>query len=142
LLLDAKNSIMRGLARIFSAGGTLLVPAETPYDRELLFESVEDSTRRYGTVRLELNRRDWRISLVNDSALRCAACGRAADRVIYTAEDLRVCAGCARRLATTTSAQPAIATRKAPKRKDGQPCDTAVPQTGPGSARAPRRHHE
>lgn len=133
---------MKGLARIFSAGGTLLVPAETPYDRQLLFESVEDSTRRYGTVRLNLNRRDWRISLVNGSSQRCAECGRSADRLIYAAEDLCVCGGCARRLATTTSAWPAITARKAAKRKHEQPRDARGPQTRLGSARQPRRQHE
>lgn len=43
---------MQGTAHISFDGGGLILPAQTPYERQLVFEHVEASTKRYGHVAL------------------------------------------------------------------------------------------
>jgi len=54
---------MSGIAHLsFKGGGWLVLSVHTPYERQLLVEHVEASTRRHGRSRLEINRRRWTIS--------------------------------------------------------------------------------
>jgi hypothetical protein len=75
---------MKGFAHISFAGGGLIVPAQTPYERELLVEHIEASTRRHGSVQLEVNRRHWTVvSLSKGHREGCATCSRRLDRRRY-----------------------------------------------------------
>lgn len=91
------------VARICSVSGALIVPVETAYERELLFESVEQSTRRYGTVCLTLGRCRWTVTVAAGSSQLCTACSHVADPLIYTRARWRLCAICARRVAPTST---------------------------------------
>ena len=39
---------MKGIAHVSFQGGGLIVPAQTPYERQLLFEHVEASAKQHG----------------------------------------------------------------------------------------------
>jgi hypothetical protein len=88
---------MKGLAHISFPGGGLIVAAQTPYERELLFEHVELSTKRYGRVRLDLSRQHWTISLKNGESAACASCSQCVDNLAYRFEERTLCGQCARR---------------------------------------------
>jgi len=89
---------MKGVARISFQGGALFVPAKTPYDREVLFEHLDLYAKRHGTVRVELNRREWTVtkSSVGERSL-CADCNRRLDALTYALGGRALCASCARR---------------------------------------------
>ena len=65
---------MNDIAHLSFRGGGLILPAQTPYERELLVESVEASTKRHGSILLELNGRRWSISISNGLRFVCGAC--------------------------------------------------------------------
>ncbi len=87
---------MRGIAHISFQGGGLIVPAHTPYERQLLFEHVELFTKRRGGVRLSLNGRLWTICVKAGSREVCAVCPRLLDTLTYQLDGLTLCARCAR----------------------------------------------
>jgi hypothetical protein len=88
---------MNGIAHVSFPGGGLIVPAHTPYERELLFEHVEASTKRHGDVRFGFNRQQWRISLHNGRREVCASCSRWLDNLTYRFDGQTLCGQCARR---------------------------------------------
>jgi hypothetical protein len=88
---------MKGVARISFHGGGLLLPAKTPYERELLFEHITDCTKRHGQVRLEFNRREWFVRLNTSPADVCTACRQPLEKVTYTIGEHRLCGQCIRR---------------------------------------------
>lgn len=91
---------MKGVARINFPGGALFVPAKTPYDRELLFESLDLYARRHGTVRVEMDRRrSMTVRTTNGPEPRpdCSACGRGLDHLTYALGNRTLCGNCARR---------------------------------------------
>ena len=91
-----RGDAVKGMAQIFFAGGGLIVPAKTPYERELLFQHVEAYTQRYGRVGLTLNRRQWNVSSGAEQR-PCAVCKRQVTGIVYSRTDRMVCAQCARR---------------------------------------------
>jgi hypothetical protein len=54
---------MNHVAHLSLSGGGLILPAHTPDERELLVESVEATTKRYGRVGLEVTGRHWTVSM-------------------------------------------------------------------------------
>lgn len=74
---------MKNVAHISFKGGGLILPAQTPYDRELLIEHVEASTKRHGSIRLEVNRHYWTISVTDALRAVCAACSQWPKRLNY-----------------------------------------------------------
>ena len=88
---------MKGLAHISFAGGGLILPLQTPYERELLFEHVEVSAKRHGGVRLNVNRRHWTISMHNGRREACASCRQWLDTLVYRSDGRILCGQCARR---------------------------------------------
>jgi len=89
---------VKGVARISFQGGALFVPVKTPYDREVLFEHVDLYAKRHGTVRVELNRREWRVSKSEgDTPPTCADCNRRLDSLTYALGGRNLCAFCAKR---------------------------------------------
>ena len=65
---------MQRIARLSFADGGLILPAYTPYERELLVECVEATTRRHGRLGLEVNGRHWTISTSDGMQRVCASC--------------------------------------------------------------------
>jgi hypothetical protein len=88
---------MKDVAHISFKGGELDVPVETPYERELLFERVEGYTKRHGSVRLEVDRRQWAISRPNGRREVCTSCSRRLDNLTYRFDGQTLCGQCARR---------------------------------------------
>jgi hypothetical protein len=65
------------IARIEMDGGALLLPARTPYEREVVLDHVRHRLRLYGFVHLEMNGRRCRIEAVAAaSGAACAGCRR------------------------------------------------------------------
>jgi hypothetical protein len=87
---------MKDIAHISFEGGGLIVPAQTPYDREVLIEHVEASTRRHGLVHLDINNRRWEISVNADSSEVCGACSRYPSNSTCQFDGRILCAECAR----------------------------------------------
>jgi len=76
------------------------MPALLPYDRELVFETAAQTARRYGRVRLAIDRSEWVVtSVANGTAGECSFCGRAVEHVAYHGSGHLACAACARRSA-------------------------------------------
>jgi hypothetical protein len=67
---------MNHIARLSFNGGGLILPAKTLYDRELLVESVEATTKRYGRLVLEINGRHWTISMSDGLRPVCVSCSQ------------------------------------------------------------------
>lgn len=88
---------MKGVAHVSFEGGGLIVPAHTPYQRELLFEHVEASTKRRGDVQLRLNGRHWTISSSATPLEVCTGCPRSLDKLTYRFDAQALCGHCARR---------------------------------------------
>ncbi len=88
---------MKDVAHISFKGGGLIVPAQTPYERELLFENAEVYTKRHGSVRLKVNRRQWTISRPNGHREVCASCSRWLNNLTYRSDGQTLCGQCARR---------------------------------------------
>lgn len=65
------------IARIQMDGGALLLPARTPYEREVVLDHVRHRLRLYGFVHLEMNGRRCRIEAIAHTAgTACAGCTR------------------------------------------------------------------
>jgi hypothetical protein len=90
---------MGQMAHIRYQGGALLLPAQDPYDREIVFEEAEFCARRHGSVGVLLGRKEIRISLsANESRSPCSECRRAVGLTSFLIDRHRVCSSCARRL--------------------------------------------
>src|SRR5713101_3583615 len=92
-----RKASMNDVAHISFKDGGLIVPVETPYERELLFEHVEVYTKRHGSVRLELDRRQWTISQPSGRREVCASCSRWLDNLTYRFDGQTLCGQCVRR---------------------------------------------
>jgi hypothetical protein len=65
------------IARIRMDGGALLLPARTPYEREVVLDHVRHRLRSHGFVHLEMNGWSRRIERVSASGgALCAACAQ------------------------------------------------------------------
>jgi hypothetical protein len=88
---------MKGVARISFQGGALLVPARTRYDQQIAFEHASTYARRYGLVRLELERKKFTISVVPGNERRvCARCDYPLENLTYALGGHGLCLRCAR----------------------------------------------
>jgi hypothetical protein len=88
---------MNGVASIRYAGGGVMLPAQSPYDRETLLACLCHRLRQSGAVQLELDGRRWSItSRTATVPPSCTLCGRAAR--LYgiggTRVDGPICAAC------------------------------------------------
>jgi len=73
------------------------VPARTRYDHEVVFEHVETYARRHGTVRLELERKRYTVSVVTNGERRtCTNCGYPLESLTYALGGRSLCLRCAR----------------------------------------------
>lgn len=85
-----------GVARISVPGGCFVMPSATPYERELLWQHVEASAKRYGHASVRLDRRDWTVG-VGGAMEPCSACSRPTQALWCVHGSQRVCSACARR---------------------------------------------
>jgi hypothetical protein len=103
--------------------GRLVLPAGSPYERELLAESVRRVARRHGAVHVRLGRRNW-VLIWDRAALRCpcAGCGVVQAGLCSRVDAREWCAHCALDAAVTRSAR-------------GTCCAVVTPVHGTGAAR-------
>ena len=89
---------MGQVAHIRYDGGALLLPAQDPYDREVVFEEAEFCARRHGTVGVQFGRKEMRISIaVDDAFARCEDCREPIGLLSFAIEQHRICVHCAKR---------------------------------------------
>jgi hypothetical protein len=67
---------MNDIAHLSFRGGGLILPAHTAYERELLVECVEATTKRYGHLRLEVDGQHWTIRTSNGLQAVCVSCSQ------------------------------------------------------------------
>lgn len=88
---------MGQIAHIRYDGGALLLPAQDPYDREVVFQEAEFCARRHGTAGVQLGRTQMRISICDDLGAVCAQCYLQVGLLRFVIDRLQVCGHCARR---------------------------------------------
>lgn len=89
---------MAQIAHIRYEGGALLLPAQDPYDRQVVFEEAEFCARRHGTVGVQFGRKEMRISMSPDEArVPCAECRQPVGLMGFLIDRRRVCSRCAKR---------------------------------------------
>ena len=74
---------MNDIAHLSFQGGGLILPATTPYEREVLVECVEATTKRHGHLRLEVDGRHWTIRMTDALRPVCVACSQWPDNLTY-----------------------------------------------------------
>jgi hypothetical protein len=74
---------MNDIAHLSFRGGGLILPAHTPYERELLVESVEAATKRHGHLQLAVDGRHWTISTSNGLRPVCDSCSQWPNDLTY-----------------------------------------------------------
>jgi hypothetical protein len=89
---------MRRVAHISFEGGGLILPTQTPYQRELLIEHVELSAKGRGSVHLRLDDRQWTVTSKNGRSEACASCNQRPDKLTFRFEGHTLCGRCARRV--------------------------------------------
>lgn len=92
-----EESPRRGV-KLLAAGLTMSLPADSPYDRQLMAEHVSVLLKRHGAVRLSAGRRSWWLTLTERAmAGECRQCRRPLERAVeLTGGDL-ACVMCASR---------------------------------------------
>jgi hypothetical protein len=89
---------MLHVAQIRSSHGALLLPANNPYDREVVFQEAEFRARRHGTVGLHIGDAEIRVACSEaHSHARCTGCLRSMGQVNYLVHGRRLCTNCAKR---------------------------------------------
>ena len=86
---------MGQIAHIRYEGGALLLPAQDPYDRELVFEEAESCARRHGSVGVQVGRKQMRINL-SDSKAPCESCRHPVGLLSFVIDQHRFSRHCAK----------------------------------------------
>lgn len=83
------------VVKLHFAGGVLLLPSRTPYEREVLFESIAFYARRHGGAELELRKLPQRVTAVRAAADdHCGSCGQRIFGIVFVLAELRRCQRC------------------------------------------------
>jgi len=85
---------MKSIAQVSFPGGGLFLPAKTPYERQVLFEYVDQYTKRHGRVRFSLNRRECTVTVSDQPPTQCAVCDQRLDHLTYSLAGRRLCRYC------------------------------------------------
>jgi hypothetical protein len=88
---------MNQVAHIRYDGGALLLPAQDPYDYEVVVQEAECCARLHGTAGVELGRLRMRVSICDDNGARCAECHVGIGLLRFLIDRSQFCARCARR---------------------------------------------
>jgi len=87
---------MGQIAHIRYDGGALLLPAQDPYDREVVFEEAEFCARRHGSVGVQFGHKRMWISLA-ETRTPCESCRHPMGLLSFVIEQHRYCSHCAKR---------------------------------------------
>lgn len=74
---------MNDNASISFNGGGMILPADTPYERELLVAHVEACTTQHGCIRLKINGHHWTITMNHAPRAACVSCSQWPDGLMY-----------------------------------------------------------
>lgn len=91
---------MSQVATIHFDAGVLRLPANDPYERELVFEQADFYARRHGAVRVQLD--GGKIRAAHSpvvAGLRCACCHHPLRAVSFQVGERLFCVHCAKRTA-------------------------------------------
>lgn len=95
-----KRPEMFQVAKIHFGAGALLLPANDPYDRELVFEQADFYARRYGAVDMEVGHAQMRAARsTGEPGLACARCRERLRSVSFEVGERRFCTQCAKDVA-------------------------------------------
>jgi hypothetical protein len=104
-----------------TGGGAVVIPVDTPYEYEVLFDYVADYTKSHGPVNLVLNNRTWTVSVGAGRARVCSRCAQPLAHLIYSLRRRSFCPVCVRRHEPLSDSESTLAfgnTRKPAKRKE------------------------
>jgi len=91
---------MSEVATIHFDAGVLRLPANDPYERELLFEQANFYARRHGTVRVQFDDGKMRVARSTSKAgMGCACCHHALRAVSVQVGERLFCIHCAKQAA-------------------------------------------
>lgn len=88
---------MGQVAHIRYDGGAVLLPAQDPYEREVVFEEAEFCARRHGTVGVQVGQKQMRVSpSAADGRRPCYACRQPMGMLTFLVDRRPYCAHCAK----------------------------------------------
>jgi hydroxyethylthiazole kinase-like sugar kinase family protein len=74
----------RGIAHVSFGGGGIVLPARSPYERQLLAEHVQSRVRANGEVQVVIDDQRWMVRRRPRSGLaECSQCGCAVNSACY-----------------------------------------------------------
>jgi len=81
VVLNATHGTMRnGVAHVSFRGGSMFLPARTPYDRQVLVEHVAAHVRAKGQVQVLVDAQRWMVQfLCNPLPVSCSHCAASLD---------------------------------------------------------------
>lgn len=66
---------MQGVAHISFAGGSVFLPARTPYERQTMIDYVADRMRLQATIQVIVDKQHWTVQASDPAvAKRCSRC--------------------------------------------------------------------
>ncbi|HVN85274.1 MAG TPA: hypothetical protein VMW17_10555 [Candidatus Binatia bacterium] len=74
---------MNDIAQLSYKGGGIILSAQTPYERELLVECIEATTRRHGPLVLHVSGRHWSIRISDGVHPACVSCSQWPSHLAY-----------------------------------------------------------
>lgn len=86
-------------AQVQGVSGTFLVPAHTPYERQILREHLARRVGHRSPLTLGMHGKRWIITRDNSTSSRCASCAQAVGRLSCHQDDggYTTCIDCAMR---------------------------------------------
>jgi hypothetical protein len=88
---------MGQVAHIRYEGGAVLLPAQDPYDREVVFEEAEFCARRHGTVGVQVGRKQMRVSPSTTGIRKvCDTCREPLGVLTFLVDRRPLCVHCAK----------------------------------------------
>jgi hypothetical protein len=88
------------IAKISFDAGALLLPANDPYDREVVFEEADFYARRHGSVDLQIGPSAMRAACsAEPPGMLCAHCHEPVRAVTFHVGERRFCTQCVKRAA-------------------------------------------
>jgi hypothetical protein len=102
--VSRQKRAMKPIAWISFRGGGTIIPARSPYEREILIEHIDQCAKRYGSVRVELDRETWTIDCKHGVGI-CSTCHRSTDGVCYKCGSVTLCTRCAQERLRATKAK-------------------------------------
>jgi len=92
-------SDVSNFAQVQGVSGTFVVPAHTPYDRQMLREHLAGRIGHLSTVTLGVHGKQWTITQHDAPSSRCATCTRSVGRLSCNQDDgsCSTCIDCAMR---------------------------------------------